>query len=80
MTQIYAKRKIYFITVEARKSFNLQKLRLVRESVGASEHLLKGQLPERLKCSLDFEVVLIKSPRQEWGLCTSWKFTLSYVK
>ena len=70
MTQIYAKRKIYFITVEARKSFNLQKLRLVRESVGASEHLLKGQLPERLKCSLDFEVVLIKSPRQEWGLCT----------
>ena len=70
MTQIYAKRKIYFITVEARKSFNLQKLRLVRESVGASEHLLKGQLPERLKCSLDFEVVLIKSPRPEWGLCT----------
>ena len=33
MTQIYAKRRIYFITVEARKSFNLQKLRLVRERV-----------------------------------------------
>ena len=63
LTQIYVKRRIYFVIVEARKSFNLQKLRLGRENVGTSEPLFKGQVPERLWCSLNFEVVLIKNPR-----------------